>query len=357
MIRKLASVQKIIKIEDIPGAEFVEVATVNAWKVVVKKGEFSVGDLVIYFEVDSFIPTALAPFLTKGDSEPREYNGVKGERLRTVKLRGITSQGLVLPMSEYDYKLKDASADDQFYSARITPFIEGEDVSEHLCVLKYEPPIPACLAGVVKGPWPSAIPKTDEERVQNLTNEWPELLKVRYEISEKMEGASMTVGLVNNEFIVCSRNLNLTETESNTLWNLARRYDIENKMRALACYEVAIQGECIGEGIEGNHYGIKGQDFYVYSIYDIVAGKYLSPEKRVNICNIIGLKHVPIVAYTADLYDTLGISTIDQVLKYSDGKSNINPTKLREGLVYKQVDGQVHWKAVSNSYLLKHGSR
>ena len=213
------------------------------------------------------------------------------------------SQGLVLPTSFV------TGEDTSAYELS-----EGQDVTEALGVLKYDPPVPAQLAGVIKGPWPSAIPKTDEGRVQNLTNEWDELRQHSYEITEKLEGS-------------------------------------------LACYEVAIQGECIGEGIEGNHYGIKGQDFYVYSIYDIVAGKYLSPEKRLNICNLIGLKHVPVIAHRADLYDTLGISTIDQVLKFSDGKSQVNPAKLREGLVYKQVDGQVHWKAVSNEYLLKHGSR
>ena len=345
-IRKLASIRKIVEIKSIPGADSICAYRVDGWWVVDSIGKYTVGDLVVYFEPDSFIPTAIAPFLTKGDAEPREYDGVKGERLRTVKLRGQLSQGLVLPTSFV------TGEDTSAYELS-----EGQDVTEALGVLKYDPPVPAQLAGVIKGPWPSAIPKTDEGRVQNLTNEWDELRQHSYEITEKLEGSSMTVGLVNNEFIVCSRNLNLTETEGNTLWNLARRYEIENKMRTLACYEVAIQGECIGEGIEGNHYGIKGQDFYVYSIYDIVAGKYLSPEKRLNICNLIGLKHVPVIAHRADLYDTLGISTIDQVLKFSDGKSQVNPAKLREGLVYKQVDGQVHWKAVSNEYLLKHGSR
>ena len=190
---------------------------------------------------------------------------------------------------------------------------------------------------------------------QNLTNEWDELRQHRYEITEKLEGSSMTVGLVNNEFIVCSRNLNLKETEGNTFWKLARQYDIEAKMSGHSLDNLVFQGEAIGEGIEGNHYGIKGHDFYVYTVYDIVAGQYLSPEKRLNICNLIGLKHVPIVAKEIPLH--VHFNSIDEVLLQSDGKSQINSTKLREGLVYKQVDGQTHWKAVSNEYLLKHGSR
>ena len=135
-MRKLASIQKILDIGPIPGADAIEVATINAWKVVVKKGEFDVGDLVIYMEVDSWVPSTLAPFLSKG-KEPREYEGIKGERLRTVRLRGQVSQGLILPVHYADPGLG------------IVPFhyVEGQDVSQALGIVKYEPPIPACLAG------------------------------------------------------------------------------------------------------------------------------------------------------------------------------------------------------------------
>jgi RNA ligase (TIGR02306 family) len=95
-MRKLASIRKIADIRPIPDADAIEVAVVDGWKVVVKKGEYSVGDLAVYLEIDAWVPHALAPFLSKGQ-EPREYNGVKGERLRTVKLRGQVSQGLLLP--------------------------------------------------------------------------------------------------------------------------------------------------------------------------------------------------------------------------------------------------------------------
>lgn len=340
-MRKLASIQKILDIQPIVGADAIEVATINSWKVVVKKNEFKIGDLVIYLEVDSWVPHELAPFLTKGDAAPREYDGVKGERLRTVKLRGQLSQGLVLPTSFVTGE--DISAYE---------LSEGQDVTEALGVLKYDPPIPAQLAGVVKGPWPSSVPKTDEERIQNLTNEWGYLSRMSYEVTEKLEGSSMTVARINDEFLVCSRNLNLTETEGNTLWALARKYDIETKMISENLNNLAIQGECIGEGVEDNHYNIKGQDFYVYSIYNIVIGEYLIPTDRKTLCEKLGLKHVPIIEFIegTDLYGT----SIDQLLMISNGKSQINPSKLREGLVYKQVTSQAHWKAVSNEYLLKH---
>jgi|SRR6056297_881963 len=94
-MRKLASIRKISDIQPIEGADLIQVATVDGWKVVVKRGEFQVGDLVVYLEIDSWVPHELASFLSNG-KEPREYNGVKGERLRTIKLRGQVSSGLLL---------------------------------------------------------------------------------------------------------------------------------------------------------------------------------------------------------------------------------------------------------------------
>jgi RNA ligase (TIGR02306 family) len=350
-IRKLASIQKILDIQPIKDADAIECATVNGWRVVVKKGEFNVGELVVYCEVDCWIPHAIAPFLSKGQ-EPREYEGIKGERLKTVKLRGQISQGLILPVNEMSLikNVLSVQINENVYYNGIK-VEEGADVSSVLGIIKYEPPVPANLAGVVKGSFPSSIPKTDEERIQNLTNEWPTLQNYWYECTEKLEGSSMTVGMVDGEFIVCSRNLNLKETEGNTLWTLARKYNIEAKMRAEGFINIAVQGEVIGEGIQGNHYGIKGQDFYVFAIYEIQQGQYSPPDVRRKVCELLGLKHVPIVDET--VYFT-GM-TIDQVLKQSDGKSVINPKVLREGLVYKRLDGQEHWKAVSNEYLLKHG--
>ena len=115
MSRKLATVRCIDSIDPIPGADAIEVATVGGWKTVVaKKDGFKAGDLAIYCEVDSWIPTELAPFLSKGN-EPREYNGVKGERLRTIKLRGTLSQGLILPMTGQNPLLR-----------------EGDDLTEFL---------------------------------------------------------------------------------------------------------------------------------------------------------------------------------------------------------------------------------
>lgn len=338
-MRKLATIRQIDEINPIPGADAIEVASVGGWRVVVKKGEYQAGDLAIYCEVDSWIPHELAPFLSKGQ-EPREFNGVPGERLRTVRLRGQLSQGLLLPLDLLP-------ADDNFNG----DWTAGEDVTELLGVQKYEPPVPAELAGLVKGPWPSQVQKTDQERIQNLTNEWPQLSGYVYEVTEKLEGSSMTAGIVNDEFVVCSRNLNLTETETNSLWQQARHYQIEERMREAGMLNYVVQGEIIGEGIQGNHYAIRGQDFYVFDILDINTGRYLAPAERREVCQRLGFKHVPVVHEALDIQGM----TMEQVLKMADGSSVLKVDRLREGLVFKRVDGAEHWKAVSNQYLLKTG--
>ena len=96
--RKLACVKRIDDLLAIEGADKIEVAVVGGWKVVVKKGDFKKGELAVYLEIDSWVPTEVAPFLTKSGHEPKDYNGVKGERLKSKKLRGIVSQGLLLPL-------------------------------------------------------------------------------------------------------------------------------------------------------------------------------------------------------------------------------------------------------------------
>ncbi len=152
--RKMATIRKIDEIRPIEGADAIEAAVVGGWVVVIKKGEFKAGDLAVYLEIDSWVPHVVAPFLSKGQ-EPREYNGVKGERLRTVKLRGQVSQGLLLPLSILPRSLGFEFATDKTV---------GEDVSLWLGIQKWEAPIPASLSGDVEGVFPTVVPKTDQER-------------------------------------------------------------------------------------------------------------------------------------------------------------------------------------------------
>lgn len=338
-MRKLASIRKISSLDPIPGADLIEVATVDGWKCVVKKGEYQLNDLVVYCEVDSWIPTELAPFLSKG-KEPREYEGVKGERLRTLRIKKQISQGLLLPFTaELAVKIGAGSG------AKFEDY-EGVDVSELLNIKKWEMAVPAQLAGQVKGNFPSVIPKTDQERAQNLVAQIAAATEGgnKFELTEKLEGSSMTCYLIDGVFGVCSRNLDLKRDESNTFWSVAIRDDIETKMRNRGG-NLAIQGELIGPGIQGNIYKLSKPEFHVFDVYDVESGEYMLPKDRRAMIENMGLNHVPVLDAEFVL-----MHTVDELLVRAEGKSILADTE-REGIVFKEVNGGMTFKAISNFYL------
>lgn len=338
--RKLATIRSIAAIEPIEGADAIEVAVVDGWKVVVKKGEFTVNSLAVYIEIDSWVPTALAPFLSKG-REPREYEGVEGERLRTIKLRGQISQGLLLPLSVVtEVRVAVWVAPDEF---------EGSDVSDILGIIKWERPMNAQLAGMARGNFPTLVPKTDQPRIQNLTREFAEYQQDTWSITEKLDGSSCTFYLDGEDvFHVCSRNLDLKEDEANSFWKVARKFNIEDIMRRNFLKGMAIQGEMIGEGIQGNQYKTQ-LDFYVYDMYNTHTGQYLLPVQLKAACEKLGLKHVPILDENASIKE----HTIQSLLQYAEGKSLINGSN-REGVVFRSnTQHDLSWKVISNSWLLK----
>lgn len=335
-MRKLATIRKIDEIRPIQGADAIECAVVGGWTVVVKKNEFKVGEKALYIEIDSWVPTRLAPFLSKGQ-EPREYNGVKGERLRTVKLRGQLSQGLLLPFPEVGE--------------------EDQDLSQLLGIQKWEAPIPAQLAGQVRGNFPTAVPKTDQERIQNLKRDLEDW-KARgltFEVTEKLDGSSCTMYLdTENEFHVCSRNLDLKRDENNSFWKVAIQNNVEGRMVVNNLEGYAVQGELIGEGIQGNPYKIKGQDFYVFDIYDTRKGVYLNAVDRQTITSLLGLKHTPVYQTYWKLSNS---DTVDYILSFAEAKSELNSSAEREGIVFKCLeDSSLSFKAISNRFLLKGGN-
>ena len=339
-MRKLATIRKIDALRPIPDADAIECAVVGGWTAVVKRGEFKAGDLAVYCEIDSWIPHTLAPFLSKG-KEPRVFDGIAGERLRTMKLRGQLSQGLLLPLSTLTMVESE--------------LFEGLDVSFPLGIVKYEAPVPAQLAGEVKGMFPGWIQKTDQERVQNLKEELDYWLREQHvwEITEKLDGSSMTVYLRDEEFGVCSRNLELKPSETNSLWKVAVRNDLELKLRR-ANRNLALQGELIGEGIQGNPYKQKGQEFFLFDIYDIDTSKYFTPAERKAFVEEHDIKHVPVLAFGAELWDTLGINSIDGILRFAEGKSVMGMIGCeREGVVFKSKAMQCSFKAISNKFLLR----
>ena len=334
-MRKMATIRQIDALNPIEGADAIECASIGGWKVVVKKGEFSVGNLAVYCEIDSWIPTELAPFLSKG-KEPREFEGIRGERLRTVKLRGQLSQGLLLNLD---------SAIPQTNS-----FVEGDDVSETLGIVKWERPMNAQLAGMAKGNFPSLIPKTDQERAQNLVREILAAAQAgtQFEITEKLEGSSMTVYLIDGVFGVCSRNLDLKETADNTFWQVARQEQIEQKMRETGPdAQFAIQGELIGPGIQGNIYKLSKPEFRVFDVYNIQTGEYVQPVYRRALIDRMGLMHAPVLLIDKDL----GVGSVDELLQWAEGESKLGKTE-REGIVFKEAKGGMSFKAISNKYLL-----
>lgn len=343
--RALATIRTIDAIDPIIGADAIEVATVGGWKVVSKLNEFSVGDLAIYFEIDSWMPHELAPFLSKGQV-PREYNGVKGERVRTVKLRGQVSQGLLLPVTYYDYLLATEYDDEGSYNARTTPFVEGEDVTEYMEIQKWERPLSPQLSGIAKGNFPSWIPKTDQPRCQNFTkDQFNNYKTLTWGITEKCEGSSATIYMKDGVFGVCSRNLDLLETEDNTFWKVARQEKLEQILKSY-CGNVALQGEVIGPGIEGNIYKLHSYEFRLFDMWDIDKQEYFSNGERDTFARAYAINQAPGLGSNMTL-----LNTIAEMLSWADGKSMISNT-MREGVVFKcETDPSISFKAISNQYL------
>ena len=232
--------------------------------------------------------------------------------------------------------------------------VEGQDVSDLLNIKRWVAEVPAALAGEVKGMFPSRIPKTDQERIQNLSTELEEWRAegLTWEVTEKLDGSSMTVYIIDGEVGVCSRNLDLKPNKDNSLWATAYKNEIDVKL-IQSLSNLAIQGELVGNGIQGNMYKMRGQDFYVYDIYDIDAGRYFTPAERVAYCKVWDIKHVPVFK-SAFMLTT---ETVADLLKMAEGKSVMGDIvgPEREGLVYKCNERQVSFKTVSNKFLLKSG--
>ena len=360
MERKLASIQRIGNILPIEGADAIEIVTVNSWKVVSKKGEFKEGDLCVYFEIDSFLPVREEfEFIRK--SSYKKMGDVEGFRLKTIKLRGQVSQGLCLPLNilegpdEFVIGVSKQPWGDQL---QIGPYDdafvieEGADVTEYLGVLKYEPPVPAELAGKVKGLFPGFIRKTDEERIQNMTKEYDSMLDKHYYVTEKLDGSSATYYFKDGVFGVCSRNLELLETEGNTFWKVARELLIEEKLRNIG-ENYSIQGELIGEGVQGNPYKIKGQTVLIFNIFNIDKQEYLSLDDMVHFLHKINVDDKPLELVPVVNYDYKLPPTIEEIIRYADGKSRLNEGTDREGIVIRNRDKSISFKAISNTFLLK----
>lgn len=370
--RTLASIQKIVSITPIPDADKIETARVLNWDVVVKKGEFKVDDMVVYIEIDSFVPTEIAPFLTSKGKEPRMYEGISGERLKFVKLRKQVSMGLILPIPK-EWRVKegiDVSKDLGIIKYDVVENSEEKVVTKANPVFKYlmhykifRNTIGKIVLSIKSRPKSDfrtdIIPKSDEERIQGLVREFDEWKGTsNWSVTEKLDGQSVTYIVKTKrflkifktkEFIVCSRNLRLKKPDNTSYWKIAKANDLENKMKSLK-FDCAIQGEIIGQGIQKNKYKVDGLDLYVYRVRKIDGDNsaYLSDSKIVTFTNSIGLKTVPIV------YENFTMpQTIDEIVKMAEGKSKLIERE-REGLVFKwNVFPKKSFKAISNKFLEK----
>lgn len=345
-MRKLASIKTIDKIEPIEGADMIELATIGGWKVVVAKNVgHQVGNKVVYCEIDSYLPIEPEFEFLRKSSYKKMVDGTEGFRLKTIRLRGQYSQGLILPLAEAIDVMKRRNG--EVYAEMLQ---EDMDVSELLGITKWDPPVPANLAGLAKGNFPSFIQKTDEERIQNLSQDlerW-KAENVQFYITEKLDGSSATFYLRDGEFGVCSRNLELKETEDNTYWKVARELKIEEKLRELG-RNIAIQGELIGEGIQKNRYKIKGQTVRFFNVFDIDKFEKVSRDEFLEvIVDKLGLETVPVHMLNLPL-----VHDVEGLLKLAEGKSFLNSDTEREGLVIRSLDNSISFKAISNKFLLK----
>jgi RNA ligase (TIGR02306 family) len=330
-MRQLASIQRIRALDPIENADAIVRATVLGWQLVVKKEEFQVGDLCVYCEIDCLVP-----------NQPEfEFLKKNGMRIRTIRLRGQISQGLCLPLSILPEN---------------APITEGSDVTDILGITKYEPPMPASLAGLAKGFFPSFIPKTDETRVQVLQDILDKYMGTTCFVTEKMDGSSVTYYFRNGEFGVCSRSLELVESEENSLWKFARENDLENKLKAWG-KNLALQGEIIGEGIQSNKYKLRGQTVMFFNVFDIDAFKYVDFQEFTSTIKQLGLTTVPILET-----DFILTNDIPSLVDKGIGKSVLKNDVHREGIVFRPLteqrdrDGRVSrisFKAINPDFLLK----
>lgn len=333
-MRKMATVRAINGIRPIPNADRICTYVIDGWTIVDRINAYDVGDKVVMCEIDSWVPHTIAPFLS-GERTPDEYEGVLGKRVKTAKLRGQISQGLILPISVLP-----------------TDVNIGTDVSELLNIKKYERPIPASLQGDILGDFPSRIRKTDQERIQNIDAEvlanWIEN-GLTFEITEKLDGTSSTFYFDSeiDTFGSCSRNLELKENDFNTYWKIAHDLNLQ-EILVRDGRSLAIQGEIVGNGIQRNHYKISGHKLFVFDIFDMKHGKYLSPEERRHFCSVNNLNHVPVI----DEKHTI-VGNVQALIEMADGVSNIVDSR-REGIVFKcNDDSDISFKCISNKWLLK----
>lgn len=378
-MRKLATIRRIDDLIPIEGADLVQLAKIDGWQCVVKKSEFKVGDLCVYFEIDSHLPIRPEFEILRRNSH-KKMGDRDGFRIKTAKLRGALSQGLALPVGLFINDFVDSKFDEGQELSEF--FFVGNDVSEMLDIQKYEAPIPTQLAGQVRGNFPAFIRKTDQERCQNMSHDiFVDNKDARYEITMKLDGTSFTAYTRKEEVQhgiepgvggqmawaelvtrtgVCGRNWELDINEENVNNSLVRMFVDSGLRDVLASFDrdFAVQGELMGPGIQKNREGFTSHKLFIFDIFNITTGKYVAPRERHLILDELWargvnremVQHVPVIHMDVPLYE-FGLFTTDDLLRFAEGPSIVHP--IREGYVYKRMDGEFSFKTISNKFLLK----
>lgn len=338
MVRKLASIQKINGFSPIAEADRIEVAHILGWNVVVKKGDFSIGDKCVYFEVDSFLDHTdpRYAFLMNSSYRNNPFMG-EGIRIKTISIRGCLSQGLALPLSAFP-ELKDLDI--------------GTDVTEALGVKKWEVPEIAGSAGTMIGDKPYGIPTTDETRIQSMEELREGLLHKPYYISTKMDGTSCTIYAHDGNIGVCGRDSEIANDGKSMMWDHFNSLGTPDKLREFG-QNIVIQGEFCGPKIQGNRLGLNHYDFYVFNIFDKNM-KLLPVKEMLELCERLGLKSVPIEEYGDDF-----AYTTEELLERAHGKYPSGKDK--EGIVirpqnpfwYGPLRKSLSFKVLNNDFLKK----
>ncbi len=291
---KLASVEKILKISPIEGADKIVIATILGWEVIVKKEEFAVGDLCVYIPIDTQVDASRECFKFLANSSTPNPS----VRIRTAKLRGKWSQGLALPISCLDSS---------------KTYAESDDVSEQLGVSKYEKENIIDTDGTTKcASFPSHyISRTDEDNLKTKYQVLEELNGLSVYITQKMDGSSMTLIFngTKNEFLVCSRNL-ILEPDS-VMYQYVEKTKLKEKIISYG-KNLAIQGEFSGPKVNGNAMGLKDYEFYVFTVKDLDNGNYYGVEQLKAITSELNIQMVPIIG-TFQIDSTWDLNKFQQI--------------------------------------------
>lgn len=338
LMRPLVTIQVVHEILPIRDADTIELAKILGWQAVVKKGEFKVGDKCVYFEIDSYLPIQERYEFLKKTSYCKDIYMGEGIKIRTLRLRGCISQGLLMPLSLFsEYNLDNLSI--------------GSDVTELLGVRKMEMPEVEDGLGTMIGTKPHGVPTTSESRVQSFDFLRSALVGLPYYISTKINGTSMTIYHGKGEIGVCGRSYTYKDDGKSILWDYVNARGVRDRLKEYG-KNIAIQGELAGPGICKNNLNLKERNLYVFDAYSLDTFEYLSMEELKTICHDLNLTMIPI--------EESGINfryTLEELLEKAKG--NYDSGKRKEGIVVRPqntlwYEGQrVSFKVLNNDFLVK----